>query len=486
MISESSFSQSGYLSNDTICALATPLGGALAIVRVSGDQTLNILSQLVKKSADQMKDHKASLIKRYWLYDRQNKKLDDATVAIYKNPKSYTGEDSAEIFIHGNSLIARELLETLIHFGARLALPGEFSFRSVKNGKATLSQAQAVADLIQSSNFNALSLSLEKLSGSQHRLMNEIAEPLRQIAVLGEVGIDFSDQGIEELEINLLQKKVKPVLDALKKLAASFDRGLMIQEGVKTSILGLPNAGKSSLFNALLGRDRSIVSDQAGTTRDVVSETMSLGDFTLKFEDTAGLRHTDNQIESIGIERSLKSAQEAQLILLLVDLGNETQELESFLALLRQKKKQAQELMPPMILVFTKKDKHLEQVNNGNDGFLLKRFQELTQRFELKQKHWIFTSAKTEEGIDTLVQEIQFVLSQQLERKENEVVLTRFDHVQAILLAIEHLERGLETNELDLFSSDIRQSLNALSPILGETTPDDILGRIFSQFCIGK
>lgn len=139
-----------------------------------------------------------------------------------------------------------------------------------------------------------------------------------------------------------------------------------------------------------------------------------------------------------------------------------------------------------MILVFTKKDKHLEQVNNGNDGFLLKRFQELTQRFELKQKHWIFTSAKTEEGIDTLVQEIQFVLSQQLERKENEVVLTRFDHVQAILLAIEHLERGLETNELDLFSSDIRQSLNALSPILGETTPDDILGRIFSQFCIGK
>ena len=212
----------------------------------------------------------------------------------FVKPDSYTGEDLVEYHIHGSPFIAQQVIERLLELGARQALPGEFSFRSVRNGKMTLFQAQAVSDLIAASNQGAVSLALEKMSGAQNRFLDELASGLRKTAALGEVGIDFADQDIDEVSLPRLRANLTPYVELLEKLQSSFSRGIRLQEGLRVAFIGSPNAGKSSFFNALLGEDRSIVSEMAGTTRDVVSEKLTLRaknkTITLRLEDTAGLR----------------------------------------------------------------------------------------------------------------------------------------------------------------------------------------------------
>jgi len=260
---------SGYFSGTTIAALASGLGGALSVVRLSGSGSLEALASLSSKPVAFFdgNERKASLVT---LSGKDGQPFDQAVALYFKGPRSFTGEDVVEFQIHGSPYVLSRLFQELKALGVRQALPGEFSFRAVRNGKMSLNQAQAVADLIASSNRTAAEVALEKLSGAQNALLSRIADQLRRLAVLAEVGIDFSDQDVEEVSLPVLKKKVLEAKSELTVLARSFERGERIQEGISVSLLGLPNAGKSSFFNALLGEDRSIVSSIAGTTRDII------------------------------------------------------------------------------------------------------------------------------------------------------------------------------------------------------------------------
>jgi tRNA modification GTPase len=464
--------QSGYLSEQTIAALASAVGGAVAIIRISGPRALWALEQLAMMPVPAEK-YEARRLFRITLKTSDLLLLDDALFVRFENPASFTGEDVVELHVHGGSFTATRLLERLAQIGIRQALPGEFSFRAVRNGKMSVSQAQAVADLIKSTNDDAATLALEKLSGSQNLLLSHFAEDLRKLAVLGEVGIDFSDQDVEELSLPNLKKKIVPLLETLERLHASFDRGVRLQDGVGVAFVGLPNAGKSSFFNALLGEDRSIVSHVAGTTRDVVRERISLrgktSSITLKLEDTAGLRQTSDFVEKKGIERSQSAAKRADLILFIVDPTSS--DFESLHA-------QWRDISSPVktLGVLTKCDLlSSEQID------LFEK-----QLSDTGIETWLKTSAHTGAGILEAAEAIALFCESLVHRGKGEVLLTRVDQLRAVSAGIEHLKRAQNTPETDLFASDIRQALHSLGLLIGETLTDDILGSIFSEFCIGK
>lgn len=464
---------SGYLAEDTIAAIASGTGGGVLILRISGPGACGALSFLcpsfrdrAPESIEARKLHMASV-------HVDGEKVDNAMAVHFRAPRSFTGEDVVELHLHGSAFVARKILKTLSDQGVRQALPGEFSFRAVRNGKLSLNQAQAVADLIGSSNDSAVKLAIEKLEGSQNRLLSGLAEDLRKLAALGELGIDFSDQDVDEVSLPRLKERLSAVLGSLKKLAESFERGSRIQDGVKVAFAGLPNAGKSSFFNALLGEERSIVSDIAGTTRDVVGERLVLRSgartVTLRLEDTAGLRDSVDAIERMGIERTARSVRDADLVLFLLDSSDSPEKA------LEQWKKMG----PPAgkaLGILTKCDLP-GQAGPGSETRNLSGF---------GLDCWIRTSVLRNEGIEAAASAIVDYCENLTHREKGEVLLTRVDQLDAVRLALGHLERASSAPELDLFASDIRQALNALASLIGETPADAILGQIFSEFCIGK
>jgi tRNA modification GTPase len=488
--------RSGYLAQDTIAALATASGGAVSILRVSGPLSFHahLCITHTKQMVSELEPRK--LIRAHIYTDSKNGSplLDDCLFSVFPGPRSYTGEDVVEYHLHGSHFIAQRLMECLVRIGVRQALPGEFSFRAVRNGKMTLLQAEAVADLITAANDNAVSLALEKMSGTQNKYIETLASGLREIAVLGEAGIDFSDQDLDEVSLPRLKSKLEPLILLLERLEQSYGRGIRVQEGVRIAFIGAPNAGKSSLFNALLGDDRSIVSEIAGTTRDVVREQFTLQGkaktITVRLEDTAGLRTTQHPIEKIGIALARKVAQEADLVLYIIDaaalsngLTHQNFNEEAYLKEIFQEwdllnQTTGHNLAKKTLGVFTK----IDQIHSKD--------------VDLVQSHgtcigiqsWIHTSAVTGEGIAEGVETLIEACEQWTSRAPGEVLLTRLDHLQAVRRATEHLRRTqtLHSDELDLFAADIRQALNELSTLIGETLPDDILGTIFSNFCIGK
>ena len=461
----------GYLSNKTIAALCTPTGGAICVLRISGSEAFSIANRLIQSS---VQDLGARVASRVWLYGAEGKKLDDAVVVSFLNPKSFTGEDVVEFFLHGSPIIAQKVLDQIFEYGARLALPGEFSFRAVKNGKMTLSQAEAVKEIISAENDFALELALEKLSGSQHALIDRVRTELIQLITLGEVGIDFSDQDIDEVSLPRLKTRLKMILQLLTELQGSFDRGKRFQDGVPVAIFGLPNAGKSSFFNVLLGEDRSIVSDIAGTTRDVVREKLNLkgkgGYITFRLSDTAGLRKSGDVVESMGIERSLKAAKDSDFILVVLDGTNlNLTEVSAFLNQVDLTKKTA-------LGIVTKKD----LIAEAEQGSVLKSLG------SLPVSSWQWISSKTHEGVHSVAEKMAAEAEKYLARKPGEVLLTRFEHVQAVEKALVSLKQAEIANDLVLFAADLRHAVGELGPLIGETLPDDVLGKIFSDFCIGK
>lgn len=480
-LSRRAVDRSGYLSHDTIAAIATQLGGAIGMIRVSGPAAREALESLVGKGALSKQEPRRLFRARLKApgVESEAKTLDDAMVAYFVAPDSFTGEDCVELYLHGSSVIAIQVMEALSSLGVRQALPGEFSFRAVRNGKMNVSQAEAVADLIASANPEAASLALEKLEGSQSRFVAALAEELRQLATLGEVGIDFADQDVDEVSLPRLKERVTPILAKLESLKNSYSRGVKLQDGVRVAFVGLPNAGKSSFFNALLGEDRSIVSDIAGTTRDVVRERLTLqgknSSITLRLEDTAGLRHSEDAVEKIGIERTINAAREADLVLLIVDaqdIGPKNAKIDS----LRQQWKALGEPKDRAVGILTKVD-------------LLSSAQKKELDLGVREfgiHSWVGTSALTHHGIHEAAAMIADFSEKWVHRSPGEVVLTRLEHQEAVSQTIDHLNRSKEAAEIDLFASDLRQALFALSPLIGETLPDDLLGRIFSQFCIGK
>lgn len=460
-----------YLSQDTIAAAATAPGGAIAIVRVSGPRAFETAASLCADSS--ALNAEARKLVRTRLLDEQGASLDDSLVVRFIAPESFTGEDVVEFHLHGSGFVVERVLERLHAAGARSALPGEFSFRGIRNGKMTLSQAQAVADLVRSGNDVAVKLALEKLSGSQNTWVRELSDELRQIAVLGEVGIDFSDQDVDEVSLPTLKRRAQKLRAKLADLCNSFDRGLRIQEGIRVAFVGLPNAGKSSFFNALLGEERSIVSEIPGTTRDVVREQVTLrgdtGSVTLRLEDTAGLRATGDRIEQLGIERTRASAQQADLVLFLLDSAAPVApalEQWSSLGVVGSK----------TIGILTKADLAAEPQLQAAESALA----------EALSSRCIRTSSQTGQGIRDAINGIVEFSKRWTSRSQGELVLTRLDQHQAATRALSDLDRALEAPELDLFAADLKQALSSLSLLIGDTLPDDILGRIFSDFCIGK
>lgn len=468
--------KSGYLSEDTIAALASAPGGAVAVLRISGPQAFSVLRQITPDATASTAEPRKLCRVRLMDPDAAlgSAEMDDALSVRFVAPASFTGEDVVELHLHGGSYIAARVLDVLARLGVRQALPGEFSFRAVRNGKMTLSQATAVSDLIAASNHGAVSLALEKLSGSQNRLISDLAQNLRQLAVLGEVGIDFADQDVDEVSLPQLKKRLELIISALERLQQSYKRGSLIQDGIPVAFSGVPNAGKSSFFNALLGEDRSIVSDIPGTTRDVVRERLTLSGsrhtVTLRLEDTAGLRTTDNEIERMGIDRSIKSARDADLVLFLVDSTEP-------LAVAHEQWKILGEPHGKTLGILTKSD----LLSSAPQSSLVSECQ---KTFGVSR--WVATSAKTGHGISSAVEAITEFAGQWLKRDPGEVVLTRLNEAQAAAESLEHLQRARDATELDLFAADVRQALTSMGPLIGETLPDDILGQIFSEFCIGK
>ncbi len=473
--------QSKYLSHDTIHALATPVGGALAVVRMSGPSAIVALGRLLPEGEKGLATYAAREIFRAKMTTDAlgggREILDDAMAVYYRAPKSQTGEDLVEFFLHGGPVVVERILRTLEGFGSRQALPGEFSFRAVRNGKTTITAAQAVAELIAATNEGAAKLALEKMEGSQARLITELAEELRKVSTMGELGIDFADQDVEELSLPVLKTRVRKILERLHRLEASFDRGNKIQSGVRVAFVGRPNAGKSSFFNALLGEDRSIVSELPGTTRDVVRESLTLragsASVTLRLEDTAGIRDfAGDRIEREGIERSVRAAADADFLILICDANaNEAEWAETnavWDAIGKPREK--------AVVVLTKRDRATEA-----EFF---RAREALKTFGVPPVGIV--SSTSGEGIPEAAKGIVGYCARFTARAPGEVLLTRMDHLRAVRETVTHLERALETTEEDLFAADLRQALTALGPVIGETLPDDILGRIFSEFCIGK
>lgn len=477
----------GYFSEESIFALTSPSGGVICTVRLSGNQLNSCLKSLVgEPKAQQILQHPNQLTRVDLFSAITKKKIDDAMIVYFKNPKSFTGEDVLEFNLHGSEVIIQSLLESLQFLNCRQALPGEFSFRAVRNGKLSITQAEAISELITSKNTEAMTIALEKLEGTQHQFLLEISNELKNLAAFGELSIDFSDQNIDELSLDSLKVNLRKLISKLEKLEGSFNRGKLINDGLRVSILGLPNSGKSSFFNQILGEDRSIVSHIAGTTRDVIRESITLKNkahqsISLRFEDTAGIHESDDFVEKIGIKRSLQSAHQSEIILLLCDANlNDSNSLEKWTQFCELLKEEFNRVLPThLFLIFTKKDIFQSFVNID----YLNSFKEKLENPFIKS---YLVSSETREGIEEVLEDVIHTSLKLMERDQKEIILTRLDHVQAVQQSIIHLKRGLTVMAEDLFAADIRQALISLSPVIGDFLPDDILSKIFSEFCIGK
>lgn len=465
---------SGYLANDTIAAIASAVGGALAVIRISGTQALEIGLRL--GASPNHREQPRELLRAVLRDPSQSQFLDDGLAVYFPGPRSFTGEDVLELHLHGGSFSVSAVLEAILAQGARQALPGEFSFRAVRHGKMSLSQAHAVADLIGAASSDAVSLAVEKIQGSQAHTLGPAVEELRTIAALAEVGIDFSDQDVEEVSLPTLKRRVSHVGQLLGSLRDSYIRGRRIQEGIRVAFVGLPNAGKSSVFNALLGEDRSIVSSLPGTTRDIVHERLTLkvggGAVTLRVEDTAGVRESHDLVESLGVERSRKAASEAELLLWVLDVSRWAEDRPVLEGLWRSLGTPAHKtlVIPNQLDRATSLD--IEAFHNWLQALGVSAAPP--------------TSCQTRQGFSECVQAISDRVGMMIARRPGELLLTRLSDVQAVEASLSALQRGLSAPTEDLFAADLREALSALEPLAGKTAPEDLLGRIFSTFCIGK
>ena len=470
--------QTNILNNDTICAIATPHGmGAIAMVRVSGSKAFQIVARLFQYRGNYLEISKIISHKAYHGHlINDGELLDEVLVTFFKAPHSFTGEDSAEISVHGSVFVQHKLLQVLIANGCRMAEAGEFTRRAFVNGKFDLAQAEAIADLISSENEAAHRVAINQLRGGFSKELQVLRSKLLEMTSLMELELDFSEEDVEFADRNRLKALLQEILDKVNRLRDSFRLGNAIKNGIPVAIVGQTNTGKSTLLNALLGEDRAIVSDIAGTTRDTIEETLNINGILYRFIDTAGLRKTDETIEKIGIERSYKKIQEATIVIGMLDA---TTNYESMLSSANEILGKVDLEQQQFILCINKVDTLIDQ-----GEALLGR---LRQDLDNDEILVICLSAKQKFGLNDLYNILKH--SQSLPHPDATLV-TNVRHYEALLHASESLQsvrQGLEMSlPTDLVSQDLREALYHLGSITGEITTDEILGTIFSRFCIGK
>jgi len=459
----------------TICAIATSPGmGAIATIRLSGEKALEIADTIFHspKSGKKLVDQQPNTLHFGSITDGKEL-IDEVVVSIFRAPHSFTGEDVVELTCHGSVYIQQRILQLLITKGARMALPGEFTQRAFLNGKMDLSQAEAVADLIASTNRAAQKVAINQMRGGfSSELTNLRGELLHFIAMI-ELELDFSEEDVEFADREQLKKLVAKIETILRKLKDSFQLGNVIKNGIPVAIIGDTNVGKSTLLNALLNEEKAIVSDIHGTTRDVIEDVVNIHGTAFRFFDTAGIRETTDAIETLGIERSYSKLDQATVVILVVDTQNDFEVVASRIAKIRERLN----------------DQHLIIAANKVDRGSAETISGLKKMKLLSNEKLVFIAAKQKTNLDQLISEMQHVIS--LESiSEDAVIVTNVRHFEALSKALESIERvqvGLENLiSGDFLAQDIRECLLYLGEITGEISNDEILGHIFKNFCIGK
>lgn len=461
-IKDMEFVHRPYQPGDTIAAIATPPGeGGVAIIRISGDEAVSVAEKVFSGPIRSYKTHTAHFGK---VIDLNGNAVDEVLVLVMLAPKSYTGEDTVEIHCHGGQLISQRVLETILSAGARPAQPGEFTFKAFINGKLDLTQAEAVQELISAKNDLSLQAAEQQLQGKLSTLIHTFQKKLVDIAAILEAWVDFPEEDLEFATLDEVVSALEGILQQMEQLAATFHDGKIINHGISLCLAGPPNVGKSSLMNALLGKERAIVTNIPGTTRDLIEEEMKLGNLHFRLIDTAGIRDTEEVIEREGIRRSKEAMQQADLILLVLDAARGICPDSEILISNAPKEK--------TLLIWNKIDlPHSAPIPLGFTNFAC-------------------ISAKEGTGLEALRNQIDCLIWHDGPPAKEEVIITSIRHHQALthaILALQTLIAGLKTKiSPEFVSSDMRKVLSELGMIIGTNITEDILSAIFSKFCIGK
>ncbi len=454
--------------NDTIIALATPSGaGAIAVLRVSGKEAISIVDACFKSVTPNKKlsNQKTHTLHLGHILDGE-RYIDEVLVSIFKNPNSYTGEDTVEISCHGSQYIQQEIMQLFLQKGCRTADAGEFTLRAFLNGKMDLTQAEAVADLIASDSAASHQIAMQQMRGGFANEIQVLRQELLNFASLIELELDFAEEDVEFADRTQFIALVNKISEVLKRLIDSFATGNVLKNGIPVAIVGEPNVGKSTLLNALLNEEKAIVSDIAGTTRDAIEDQIIISGVTYRFIDTAGIRETDDVVENIGIQRTFENIEKAQLVLHLVDASK-----------MQKSAVKIQELKEKY------PNKRILSILNKADLLSKEELEHVNSQF------LIVISSKEKEGVEALKTELTNLANLGV-LSTNETIITNSRHFEALnnaLTAIKEVQNGIDLQiSSDLFAIDIRESLHHLGLITGAVTTEDLLGNIFANFCIGK
>jgi len=454
---------------DTIAAISTNIGeGGISIIRVSGDKSIDIVDSIfLGKNNRKIHDIKSYTMRYGHIIDKNGSRLDEVIISYMKGPKSFTAEDTIEINCHGGVIGTNRILQEVVRAGARMAEPGEFTKRAFLNGRIDLSQAEAVMDIIRAKTELSMKSALMQSEGSISREIKAIRNKLLSVIAHIEVTVDYPEEDIEEVTAAEVSGDVTKIIGEIDILLSTADEGKILREGLSTVIVGKPNVGKSSLLNALVKEKRAIVTDVPGTTRDAIEEYISIEGIPIKIVDTAGIRETEDIVEKIGVEKSKEKIDEADLVILILDSSNKLS------------------LEDREIIEYIKEKKYIVLLNKSDLGGKI----EMDELKNLKSKYITKISVKTGEGLNYVKEHIKDLFFKG-EIKTEGVFVTNNRHKQSLIRAKENLESSLNaleyTSAIDLASIDIRNAWANLGEITGEALEEDIIHKIFSEFCLGK